>query len=389
MSERPEQIGTVAVYGATGYTGRLVAEELQRRGADFVLAGRSAERLDALAAELGSGARTAAVPVDDPVGLRELLEPCTAVISCAGPFVRCGEPVLAAAIDTGTHYLDTTGEQPYIQMVFDRYGESADRAGVALVPAMGFDYVPGDMIAALTAAGMGPLRELVVAYAVRGFGASRGTMRSALEIIGGGDVEYRDGAWRPGSHRVDRGTWEFPPPVGAKRMVRYPSGEQITVPRHVETRTVSALLSADTAMQSSRLAPAAPVAVPLTRLAMSTPLRRLADAAISRLPEGPGEEARRASRFMIVCEARIDGGTRRRGTVTGSDVYGLTAATIVRGALLASAPDYEGCGALAPSQAFDPAEFMFELGALGVEHDVEPLPRTAPAAAAGVQASSE
>ena len=380
MAERVEQSGTVCVYGATGYTGRLVAGELQRRGADFVLAGRSAERLDALAAELGSGARTAAVSLDDPVALRELLEPCTAVIACAGPFIRHGEPVLAAAVETGTHYLDTTGEQPYIQMVFERYGEPAARAGAALVPAMGFDYVPGDMIAALTAAGMGPLQEIVLAYSVRGFGASRGTMRSALESLGGGDVEYRDGAWRPAPQRVDRGTWEFPAPVGKKRMVRYPAGEQITVPRHVDTRTVSMLLSAATMMPSARLAPAAPAVMPLMRLAMRTPLRRAADAMIARLPEGPGEEARRASRFMIVCEARA-GGTRRRGTVTGSDVYGLTAATIVRGALLASAPGYEAHGALAPAQAFDPAEFLFELGALGVDHEVEPLPETTPAAA--------
>jgi short subunit dehydrogenase-like uncharacterized protein len=381
MAAMPERSGTVAVYGATGYTGRLVAGELQRRGAEFVLAGRSAEKLDALAAELGSGARTAAVSLDDPAGLRELLEPCTAVIACAGPFVRHGEPVLAAAVETGTHYLDTTGEQPYIQMVFERYGEAAARAGAVLVPAMGFDYVPGDMIAALTAAGMGPLQEIVLAYSVRGFGASRGTMRSALEILGGGDVEYRDGAWRPARQRVDRGTWDFPAPVGTKRMIHYPAGEQITVPHHVDTRTVSTLLSAATMMPSARLAPAAPVVMPLMRLAMRTPIRRGADAMIARLPEGPGEDARRASRFMIVCEARA-GGTRRRGTVTGSDVYGLTAATIVRGALLASASDYEARGALAPAQAFDPAEFLFELGALGVEHEVEPLPGTAPAATA-------
>jgi hypothetical protein len=133
-------------------------------------------------------------------------------------------------------------------------------------------------------------------------------------------------------------------------------------------------------MPSARLAPAAPAVMPLMRLAMRTPLRRAAEEMISRLPEGPGAQARRASRFMIVCEARA-AGMRRRGTVTGSDVYGLTAATIVRGALLAAAPGYEGRGALAPSQAFDPAEFLFELGALGVEHEVEPLPEAAPAAA--------
>jgi short subunit dehydrogenase-like uncharacterized protein len=142
MAERLEQSGPVAVYGATGYTGRLVAEELRRREADFVLAGRSAQKLEALASSLGSGIPTATVSLDDASGLRELLDPCAAVISCAGPFTLHGEPVLAAAADTGTHYLDTTGEQRFIKLAFDSYGERAARAGGAVVPAMGFDFVP-------------------------------------------------------------------------------------------------------------------------------------------------------------------------------------------------------------------------------------------------------
>jgi short subunit dehydrogenase-like uncharacterized protein len=380
MAERLDQSGPVAVYGATGYTGRLVAEELKRRDADFVLAGRSAEKLGALAAHLGPGVGTAAVPLDDAAALRGLLDPCAAVIACAGPFTLHGEPVLAAAVDTGTHYLDTTGEQQFIRMVFDRYGDRAAAAGAALIPAMGFDYVPGDMIAALTAEGMGPLNELVLAYSVRGFGPSRGTMHSTLRILGGDDVEYRDGTWRPTPRSVDQGTWEFPAPVGEQRMVRYPSGEQITVPRHVDTRRVSTSLSAATVMPSSRLAPAAPALMPLMQLTMRTPLRRAGDALIARMPEGPSDEARRASRFMISCEARA-GSTRRRGTVTGGDAYGLTAATTVHGALLAAASGYEGRGALAPSQAFDPADFLSSLAEFGVDHEVEPLPEPARAAA--------
>ena len=110
------------------------------------------------------------------------------MIACAGPFRLHGEPVLAAAVEARTHYLDTTGEQPFMRKVFEDYGPSAGRAGVALVTAMGFDYVPGDMIAALTAEGMGPLDEIVLAYAVRGFGATRGTALSALGMMAGGDV---------------------------------------------------------------------------------------------------------------------------------------------------------------------------------------------------------
>ena len=372
------QTGPVAVYGATGFTGKLVAAELARRGADFVLAGRDPAKLESLSRQL-DGAPTRAVGVEDPGGLRAMLEPCAAVIACAGPFMRHGEPVLAAAAETGTHYVDTTGEQPFMRLVFDRYGPLAESNGAALLTAMGFDYVPGDMIAALTAAGMGPLDELTLAYSVRGMQATRGTTLSGLDMLSGGDLEYTDGALQAASRKVDRGSFDFPPPVGRQRMIRYPAGEPITVPRHVETRNVRMLLSAETVVPR-RLAALLPVTAPAIGLAMRSPLRGLAPRLVARLPEGPKEESRRANRFTIVCDARA-GGRRRRGVVTGSDVYGLTAVTTVHAALLAAAPGFEGLGALAPAQAFDPGDFLGALAEHGVEHDVEPRPDPAAAPA--------
>ena len=115
MSLISRQRGPIAVYGATGYTGKLIAAELAASGADFVLAGRSAEKLDALAEDVGGDVATRAVGLDDPDGLRDLLRDCAAVIACAGPFTLHGEPVLAAAVDTATHYLDTTGEQTWMK----------------------------------------------------------------------------------------------------------------------------------------------------------------------------------------------------------------------------------------------------------------------------------
>ena len=133
MAETPQQTGPIAVYGATGYTGRLIAAELRRRGAEFVLAGRNRAKLEILAEDLGGQIPIRDASLDDAGALRDLLEPCAAVIACAGPFRLHGEPVLAAAVETRTHYLDTTGEQPFMRKVFDEYGPSANRAGVALV----------------------------------------------------------------------------------------------------------------------------------------------------------------------------------------------------------------------------------------------------------------
>ncbi len=369
----PKQAGPIAVYGATGFTGTLVAEELRRREADFVIAGRSQQKLDALSARLGV-LPTVAASLDDAAALRSLLEPCAAVIACAGPFTLHGEPVLAAAVETGTHYLDTTGEQAFMRMVFDRYGEPAERSGAALVTAMGFDYVPGNLIATLTAEGMEPLDEVTVAYRVGGFGPTRGTALSALEIFRGGDVEWRDGGWRPASRKVDGGGFRFPQPIGEKRTLRYPAGEQVTLPRHIETARVRTLLSG----MALPPPPMASLAMPALGLAMRTPLRRAAGAVINRMPEGPSEEDRRKSKFVVACEAQA-GSRIRRGSVTGTDVYGLTAVTISHGALLAADPSFDHAGALAPAQAFDSAAFLDSLSSFGVEYEIEALPEPAAA----------
>lgn len=370
MAETAAQSGPIAVYGATGFTGGLIAHELKARGADFLIAGRNRAKLETLAAELG-GVPTAAAPVDDGAGLRRMLEPCAAVIACAGPFTLHGEPLLAAAAESGTHYLDTTGEQPFIRTVFECYGEPAAERGAALVSGMGFDYAPGDMLAALTAAGMGALEEIVIAYSVHGFAPTHGTALSALEMMRGGDVVWRDGGMRAAPRSADGGRWRFPEPLGEQRMLRYPAGEQITVPRHVETRRVTTLLNG--MVVPPRLMPLTIAATPLLGLAMRTPLRRAAGALVRRAPAAPSESARKESRFTLSCEARSVSGETRRGALRGGDVYGLTAISLAHGAQLCADPSFDRSGALAPAQAFDPTSF---LDAIGVSTEVDALPAT-------------
>jgi short subunit dehydrogenase-like uncharacterized protein len=363
------QQGPIAVYGATGYTGRLVIAELANAGADLVLSGRNRRKLDALASELEGEVAVKEATLDDPPSLRALLADCAVVADCAGPFVRYGEPVLAAAVETRTHYLDTTGEQPYIKLAFERYGPGASEAEVAVIPAMGFDFVPGDMIASLTADRLGELEELSINYCWRGFTPSQGTARTTLEIISERGVEWREGTWVGASGQAQAGTYEFPAPVGRRRMIRYPSGEQITVPRHIPTRNVRTTLNAS-AFGSDRLAPLTAAMVRPAGLAMRTPLKRLARAVISRLPEGPTAGQRERMGWMIVCEAKR-GEVERKGVISGKDVYGLTAAAIAQGAMIAAGRGFEGRGALAPSQAFDPKDFLGGLDRFEVRWSVE------------------
>ncbi len=368
MALLSRQKGPIAVYGATGYTGRLVAAELAAADADFVLAGRSREKLEQLAGELGDDVPIQDASLDDEE-LRTLFDDCAAVIDCAGPFVDYGEPVLRAAVETGTHYLDTTGEQPYMRMAFERYGVPAEQAGVAVIPAMGFDYVPGDMIAALTAEGMGEVDEVLLAYAWSQFDASRGTMMTTLEVLGSEAVEWRKLQWLPAERPFAPESFEFDPPIGKQRMVRYPSGEQITVPRHIPTRRVTTLLTASTFSPHPRLAAVIQRLARPTGRALRTPLKRALRAAIRRLPEGPDPEDRAAARYTIVCEV-VRGRQRRRGILTGRDTYGVTAAMITKGAIAAARGEVARSGALAPSQAFDPSSFLEGLERFEISWDV-------------------
>ena len=110
----------IAVYGASGYTGRLVAAELHRRDIEIVLCGRDGGRLRRAAGEAGiTEAELRPAGVEDPPALINAFRDCDAVINCAGPFAFLGEPVVRAAISAGCHYVDTTGEQPYIKRIFD------------------------------------------------------------------------------------------------------------------------------------------------------------------------------------------------------------------------------------------------------------------------------
>jgi len=356
------QRGPIVVYGATGFTGTLVAHELRRRGLDAILAGRSAEKLARLADQLGGGVATRTVALDDAAGLRALLADAPVVIACAGPFIVHGEPIVRAAAETGVHYLDTTGEQPFMQLVRDRYDVPARRAGAALVPAMGFDYVPGDLLAHLTAQGVEPLRELVLAYAPRGVQPTRGTLRSALGMLAADSVVYEEGGWRPARRRIGRASFAFPAPVGTQPVMPYPSGELLTVPRHVRTRAVRSLLTVETLAGTPKAAPLVPLVAPALALALRSPLKRGLEPLLARVPEGPSEHSRASVRFTVVAEAHGEDGRVRRGVATGGDVYALTAAATVHGAALMAEPGYDRAGFLAPAEAYDAAAFLDALG---------------------------
>ena len=174
--------GRIVLFGATGYTGALVLDSLLRRGLRPVLAGRNTDALAGLARQ-HSGLDYAPADAGDPDSIRRLLEPGDVLISTVGPFERFGLGVAEAAVQAGARYIDTTGEVGFVRTLQEKFGTRAKETGTVLLPAFGYDYVPGILAGAMAAEQAGDAgRALDVGYFTSGSllpGLSHGT-RSTL-----------------------------------------------------------------------------------------------------------------------------------------------------------------------------------------------------------------
>lgn len=346
----------IAVFGASGYTGKLAVAEARRRGIDVVLVGRGAERLRAAASEAGfqdAEIRVAEIRVadaEDHDALVAAFRDTDAVVNCAGPFTRWGEGVVRAAIAAGSHYVDITGEQPYIRHIFDTFGADAERAGVAVLPGVTDDGLPSDLITALTAARVGgEAEEIAIAVDIVSGGASRGTIRSmgALrETLLDGGLGYEDGQLSP---RATARRKEIVLPGGSAPtpVVRFALPAVVTVPRHVRTRQVEGLASQEVYELFTWLSP------------------EMAE----QVPEGPTAAQRKAMQWAFAVEVLGVDGRHARGEVRGFDAYGTTAVIAVEAARRLAA-DGAPAGVLASAQAFDAAGFLDFLGDHGVSWSV-------------------
>lgn len=177
------------IYGATGYTGSMVARQAKMAGLDVTLAGRDATKLAALAHELDVPYSTFAL---DTGSLAESLAGLTVVLNCAGPFAQTAEPLMRACIQVGAHYLDITAEI-HVYRLAEHLGVEAARAGVMLLPGVGWDVVPTDCLALQLSRRVAHPVSLRIALQVAG-AMSRGSAISAGEIVGAGLMARVDGA---------------------------------------------------------------------------------------------------------------------------------------------------------------------------------------------------
>jgi|SRR5665213_852675 len=178
----------IVLLGATGFTGGLIAEYLAANAPSAVtmaVAGRSPAKLDDVVARTGGRFEPIVVDATDRAGLRAMTARCRVLITTVGPYILHGDAVVAACADTGTDYLDLTGEPEFADLTYLRHQARAVATGARLIHACGFDSVPHDLGAQFTVDQLPEDVPLSVRGYVRMKGTlSGGTAASALEIMG-------------------------------------------------------------------------------------------------------------------------------------------------------------------------------------------------------------
>ncbi len=336
------------LYGATGYTGVLVAEEALRRGHRPLLAGRSAKKLAPLAERLGLD--YVAFSLDNVDAIVRNLADINLVYHAAGPFIHTSEPILRACLQSRTHYLDIAGEYFIFQNTFS-HSEAALQAGIALISGVGFDVVPSDCLLKHVSDQIPNAIQLETGIDALSR-VSAGTVRSLLEMMPSGGRVRRDGELV--AHPFGKGT----------RKIRFPHGQFSAMPipwGDIETGYHTTSIPNITAYMAlpSALIALSRITAPIGQFALKSDLlRQLLGGVVDRVVHGPDEHARQTSCSYLWARATGPDGNFAESWIETVEVYRFTAEIGVR--CVEKVLELQPIGALTPSQAFG-ADFVLEV----------------------------
>ncbi|MFT4963104.1 MAG: short subunit dehydrogenase-like uncharacterized protein [Halobacteriales archaeon] len=340
---------SLLVYGSYGYTGSLIAREATDRGLSVTLAGRNPDRLREQSKAVDRPFES--VSLDETNRLEHVVADHDAVLHCAGPFSETAKPMVEACLAAGTDYLDITGEFGVLEAIADR-DEAAEDAGVTLLPAVGFDVVPSDCLAAHLADRFPSANHLALAIAVEG-GPSQGTAKTAIEHLDGGGVVRWGGdlvsvppAWR--TRRID-----FGDDVGTKAAVTIPWGDVATAFHSTGIQNVEVYAAAPP--RGIRFIRATRHLGPVLG---ASPVKRTLRWLVDKIVSGPDAHERKRGRATLWGEASL-GDERVVSRLTTPETYAFTvdSATTVAERVLAGDV---GPGFQTPSTALG-ADFVLDL----------------------------
>ena len=319
----------VAVFGASGHTGRFVIAELLRRGLVPIAIGRDKARL------LGSSFQSRSVAmriatVEDAASLDRSLTGAAAVINCAGPFLDTAEALAAAALRAHIHYLDVTAEQSSALATFERCTAPAREAGIVLVPAMGFYGGLGDLLATAAMGDWASADEIQIAIALDSWHPTAGT-----RITGKRNTAHRlviaNGKLVPLADPAPEASWTFSHPFGVQKVVELPFSETILISRHLRVSNLHSYLNL-------------------------APLEDLRNSATP--PPTPVDDTGRSAQTFLVEAIARNGLETRRASARGRDIYAFTAPLVVEAVERILDGKVEGRGVLAPGEMFDAPDFL-------------------------------
>jgi len=301
------------LYGATGYTGALIAEMAKARGAEPILAGRNANKLKILAEKLGLKFRV--FNIEDRAAMDKGMQGIKLMLNCAGPFTQTSVPLAQAAIRNGVHYLDIAGEVHPIRAL-QRLDERAKEDDVMLLSGVGFGCMPSEALLAFIKAQRPGLVRAQIASAVDG-AVSKGSIQALFECLHMPGYTRDRGqlvAAKPGETKlnVDFG------PGGKRTCVTNPwRGDLFTAGHglgiaHLETYThfpwyVGDLFRKPEIAQGKGL------------------LGKLVAFGLSKMADGPSPAKRANSKSYIWAEGIDEDGRKAGGVVTGPGPYEVTA----------------------------------------------------------------
>src|ERR1700736_3302312 len=323
----------VAVFGATGYTGRFVLRELLRRDITPVAIARTPAALSSAEFPESEVVRRQAT-IDDSSSLDVALGGAHAVINCAGPFVDTAEPVVSAALRAGIHYVDVAAEQLSIAKTLERFDEPARKAGVAVVPSMAFFGGLGDLLATAAMGDWNASDSIDVMVGFDRWHPTPGT-RNTIARNSKGNLCVTNGQLAEVSSPPPKRRWKFAEPVGDQDVIELPFAEILLISRHLKTTELHTYLTQ--------------VAVGDV-LSPATPSPKAVDAM--------GRSEQNFSLEVVVAGGR----ERRRATARGRDSCGVSSPLVCEAVQRLLRGEFRSVGAHAPGAIFDARAVLAGLG---------------------------
>lgn len=370
--------GKIVLLGATGFTGRLTAEAMVRADLAPVLAGRNPERLQTLAKELTRLAPSVTPPTwqQADANIFESVsalvsDPADVLVSTAGPFSVVGAPAVLAAINAGCTYVDSTGEAGFIRQVFER-SDQATTTGARLIPACGYDFIPGNLAGALALRnchdrGDIPAR-IDIGYFTRGpVSMSSGTQASAIASLGAAGYQFRGGILKGAALGTEFCEFTL---VDGKKVGGISIGgtEQFGLPAMSPSLIDVNVFLGWAGKWSKPISQVARVTQLFNKIPGSSALTQLVtDRAMTTTGAGPtGSNLFGGTSIAIAVVRDLVGRPLETVQVEGPAPYPLTAELLAWAAAMAAGGKVHGSGALDPISAFGLGPFLAGCAAVGL-----------------------